>query len=100
MAQVENRGESLENFPPQVMERPNPPTNAYRNWGRVREATGVPAEDTAGQIVFENLQYRGEPLAKFWPQGSEMPNPSTHIYRHMGADLGDTTDPPVEVTVP
>ena len=27
---------------------------------------------------------KGEPLEKFWPQGSERPDPPTHTYGHTG----------------
>ena len=56
--------------------------------------------------VPENVHYsaaRGEPLEKFWLQGSERPNHPTHAYRHRGGvreviwDQAETTTSPGNV---
>ena len=60
-----NRGELLAKFCPQVSERPNPPTHAYRHRGVSREVIGVSAGTATGQEKFQHLVNRGEPLAKF-----------------------------------
>ena len=98
LAQVENRGLSLGNFPPQGLERPAPPTYTYMHRGGGREATGFPAEEAMGQDFFVNLQPRGEHPEFFgfrvW-RGLTPP----YAYGQEGGGLGELTDPPVEDTV-
>ena len=39
-------------------------------------------QTSTGPEKFKNSETRGEPLAKFWLQGLERPNPHMHTYGH------------------
>ena len=94
LAQVENRGLSLGNFPPQGLERPAPPPRTPTcTGGGGREATGFPAEEAMGQDFFVNLQPRGEHPEFFWLQGLERPNPPVRLWAR-GGGLGRAHRPP------
>ena len=67
-----------------ALARPNPPTHAQEHRGGDRDMARGPAGHATGQEKIRVLEARGEPLAKFWSQGSESPNPTTHAYRHRG----------------
>ena len=65
--------------PPPYITHPriHPPTSRAQPRRVIQPATGY-------DKTFGNLATRGEPLSKFWPQGSEMPNPPTHTYTRIG----------------
>ena len=69
---------------------PSPPPLPYHTHPRMHPSTvraqprRVMQPATGHEICFETLATRGEPLAKFWPQSSERPNPLTHAYGHRG----------------
>ena len=77
---------------------PNPPP-PYSTHPRLHPPTGqakprrVMQPATVHAKTFGNLATRGEPLAKFWPQGSERPNPPTHAHRHRGGGQGGDLRP-------
>ena len=83
------RGESLAKLCPQGLERPNPPCTLTSTRGRGgREVAGILNKPTTIPEHFTNLATRGEPLAKFWPQGSERPNPPHAPLQEQGGRRG------------
>ena len=63
-------GEPLAKFWSQGLGRPHPPTHASRHRGGGREVIVGPRETATVQEKFDNLENRGEPLAKFWSPGT------------------------------
>ena len=97
------RGEPLAKFGSKGLERPTPPTHAYKHreggegkWLGSRD----PAQQAKKKLLFGN---QGEALAKFWPQGSERLNPPTHAYMHRGGrgkeirDLSERATSPTKI---
>ena len=78
------RGEPLAKFRSAALERPNPPTHTYEYRGEGREVARGPERPATGPEKKRVLENRGEPLAKFWSQGSGSPQPPTHANRHRG----------------
>ena len=70
------RGEPLEKFQSAALERPTPPPpHAQEHRGRGRKVARSPDRPATGQEKIRVLEARGEPLAKFWLQGSGRPHP-------------------------
>ena len=74
------------------------PPPLYSTYPRMNTPTGRAQprrvmQATVPEQNFKFLTPGREPLAKFWPQGLERPNPPTHAYKHRGGGQGSYWGP-------
>ena len=77
-----HRGKPLAKFRSAALERPNTPTHSYEHREGGRDIARGPERAATAPGKIQVLKARGEPLAKFWSQGSGRIPPPTHASSH------------------